>query len=243
MPNQYIQRFEAVAGEFGSGHSTYEQEELLSGNSLNNVFRRMNLGFRSGVCLGLAMGYLLYCKRYRALHPIVVEGTFYNDSRSAYLADDGNFHGVSDLQLFIGSVMQGQRNRGGGTAQFGNVVPVLEEGMFGVSLKHMQTRYGDFGADDICGAIFPSLQGGGASYYLLAIHTIRNTGHAVAAVSMVHPTTGERLIKFYEPNFGFVGFQGITAGAKFKEFMKRFTVDPLLGGNYDGTRCEVYRFQ
>jgi hypothetical protein len=237
--SKYMEKFKEVAIDFGSGHWTYDQSELLKGNSLNNVFLRMNLGFRGGICLGLSMGFLLYTKRYMTLHPLIMGGKFFSDSQSAY-ESDGNFLGVSDLQTFIGTVMQAQKERGGGKMQSENIIPILSEGMFGVCLKHSKTRYVDWCEEDIAGVVFPRLLGA-ATYWLFGVRS--QTGcHAFALSSRAHPTTGMCLLSFYEPNYGVVSFQGITAGAKFKQFMQRWISEELLGQIYVGGRTEIYEF-
>ncbi|OUS26504.1 hypothetical protein A9Q99_18395 [Gammaproteobacteria bacterium 45_16_T64] len=226
MPN-----FDEKASNLGSGHMLYDQADSLSGNSYSNVYLRMNLSNRSGICLGLSMGFLLYSRKYKDTQPMVWIDRFLTDSRSAWLSE-GNFVGVSDLETFVGSVMEQQR---GAANQFQTCTSILEDGMFGVSLKYIQNRYISSGDTDIAAMVFPKIEG----FWIIGVHTPTG-GHAMAVRSMIHPKTGSRLIIFFEPNYGVVQFQGVDSGAKFKEFLYAYFTDE--GFTYTSRTSEIYEF-
>ncbi|TQV84282.1 hypothetical protein FKG94_06390 [Exilibacterium tricleocarpae] len=229
-------RFETLARNYGSGYLLYSQSDILTGNRDTNPYLAMSPDNNSGVCLGLAMGFLLYSRRFSYQQPLRWISEFVDDTSSGY-EDKGNFHNVSDLQTFIGCVMQDQ----GALSTLAGRTRALEDGMWNVSLKYKQSKMFHWSGEEVIPLIRPHINSDtDNAYWLIAATNSLMVGHAMALRSMVHPTTGFRLLIFFEPNYGVVQFQGVTSIDNFRKFLNGFACGE--GRDYFATLAELYRF-
>ncbi|MCD9458720.1 hypothetical protein [Marinibactrum halimedae] len=222
---------------FGIRHSAdyweYDQAVLLRGNSLNNPYLRMNLQNREGICLGLAASFLLYAKRCANQDPWQWVYDYIHESSSGWYAA-GSFYNVSDLQTFIGRIMEDQRSAPNLPTLLASRIAPVQQGMWNTSLRFESSCLTNWGGNAICGNIIPHLRESN-KYWLIALR-----GHAIAITMGIHPETGSRLFLLYEPNHGIVQFNGITSLHKLKDWLVDFAAS-RLGAPYAGS-VKMYRF-
>ena len=243
--------FEELAREFGSGFIAYDQADTVGRgsvqeNSLNNAYLRTNQKNAGGVCLGLSIAFLFWSKRYKDRQPMVWIDDFMTKSRSAYYdARSGGFSNVSDLQMLIATIAESQRklmdvpNPPPATVASATAIgSAAREGMWGVALRPVRSITVSWNGRDLTAQVFPRLNDSNYSW-VFACYKIKGGGHAMALTSMIHPRTGSRLLVFFEPNYGVAQFQGITAGARFRQFLDGFCKDE--GRIYNGNST-IYEF-